>query len=121
MYMVVGIGLNVNILREDFTYELQKTATSLLIECGKEISRPLLIASILQQLECYYMEYLQRGFECIKQEWEACSGILGRCITAQTAHGRVTGEVLHLSDRGELLIQTRHGKCAVNAPYIEMS
>lgn len=121
LYMVIGIGVNVNTLCEDFPQELKETATSLRIETGQEISRLKLVASILQQFELYYIEYLQRGFRLTKEDWEAHCGIIGKRISAHTSQGRVTGKVLQLTDQGELLVQTRQGTCAINSPYIELS
>ena len=120
LYMVIGVGINVNTLPGEFPHELRDKVTSLGIECGKKVSRPLLVASILQEMECYYLAYRERGFEYIRQEWEACSGILGKSVTAQAPHGRVTGKALELTDKGELIIQTKYGKCAINSPYIEL-
>lgn len=121
LYMVIGIGVNVNALHEDFPQELREIATSLRIESGEKISRSMLVAAILYQIELYYFEYLQRGFQSIKDDWEVHCGIMGTQISAFTAQGRVTGKVLQLSNHGELLIQTRQGVNAINSPFIELS
>lgn len=50
--VVVGIGINANM--ESFSEELKNTATSLKLECKKEIDRVELIAAIMQYFEEYY-------------------------------------------------------------------
>ena len=37
--VIIGIGININQQKSDFPEELQETATSLLIEGGKKVSR----------------------------------------------------------------------------------
>lgn len=51
LYVVVGIGLNVNASRETFPEDLQTIATSLVSETGHTIDRAMLLASLLFELE----------------------------------------------------------------------
>ncbi|MBF0539858.1 MAG: biotin--[acetyl-CoA-carboxylase] ligase [Nitrospirae bacterium] len=50
-YIVVGIGLNVNVKKGDFPVEIQDRATSILIETGKIINRGSLICALLNELK----------------------------------------------------------------------
>lgn len=45
-YAITGIGVNVNLRREDLSGETVETATSILIETGKTTPRPFLLAQI---------------------------------------------------------------------------
>lgn len=56
-YIVVGIGINVNI--ESFPQELKEKATSLQIEGGTKIKRAPLAAKVLECFEKYYEIFLQ--------------------------------------------------------------
>jgi len=59
-YIIVGIGLNVNTQFEDLPKEIKKTATSILIETGKQFPRVKLIQHYLKLYEKYY-ETLERA------------------------------------------------------------
>src|SRR5205823_4934887 len=50
-YVVLGIGVDVNLNVADFPAELRKLATSLKIETGRNVSRAELAAAILRELD----------------------------------------------------------------------
>ena len=50
-YLVMGIGINVNLEKEDITTDLKDVATSIKIESGKPMDRKLLLANILNIFE----------------------------------------------------------------------
>ncbi|WP_050741960.1 biotin--[acetyl-CoA-carboxylase] ligase [Acetobacterium bakii] len=54
--LITGIGINVN--QENFPDELNQSASSILIESGRRISRAKLIAGILKCVEREYEQYL---------------------------------------------------------------
>jgi BirA family transcriptional regulator, biotin operon repressor / biotin---[acetyl-CoA-carboxylase] ligase len=52
--LVLGIGINVNVAQADLPTTAPVEATSLLLELGKPLSRPPLLAALLLDLERYY-------------------------------------------------------------------
>ncbi|WP_244834884.1 biotin--[acetyl-CoA-carboxylase] ligase [Clostridium sp. BJN0001] len=60
-YMIVGIGLNVNISRESFDDDLFKTASSLMIEKKKTFSRAEILASFLKNFEDMYDSFVEKN------------------------------------------------------------
>lgn len=54
-YVVVGIGINVNI--REFPEEISSTATSLLLESGHSVRRAVLVDHVLRAWEEYYTEF----------------------------------------------------------------
>ncbi len=52
--VVLGIGINVNIPKEQLPQEVDVPATSLLVESGREIDRAELLAELLERLERRY-------------------------------------------------------------------
>ena len=59
-FIVLGIGINVNISYSQFPKEICNLATSLAIETGREISRQELIISLYENLAKWYKQLLQR-------------------------------------------------------------
>lgn len=57
-FAVAGIGINVN--QQEFSDDLATTATSLRIECRREIDRCALAIALLQQLDASYAELFVR-------------------------------------------------------------
>ncbi|MGA8943871.1 MAG: biotin--[acetyl-CoA-carboxylase] ligase [Thermoactinomyces sp.] len=119
-YVIMGIGMNVNVNESDFPIELRKTGTSLAMESGRIIHRASLVASILGELEQTYFTYLQEGFSTIRERWEQGAGMLGEIITARTAQGSVTGIAERINEQGALLIRTSSGTVPVYSAEIDL-
>lgn len=106
--VVIGVGINVNQLLEDFSQEIREIATSLLIEGGKTVLREELICSVLKKLENLYQTFQRDGFSSIKTLWESHAINMGKMITATTPQGRVTGIALGITEDGVLLLKDSH-------------
>ncbi|GGE11621.1 bifunctional ligase/repressor BirA [Marinithermofilum abyssi] len=118
-YIVLGMGINVNVTEEFFPKELKEKATSLAIEGKQTYSRPQLICSMLKELETWYNGYLTHGFEPIRILWEESAGMLGKMITARTPSGEKRGIAKGLDATGALLLETEEGILPVFSSYID--
>jgi BirA family biotin operon repressor/biotin-[acetyl-CoA-carboxylase] ligase len=56
--VVLGIGVNVNLAAEQLPQEVDRLATSLLVETGRELDRAELLAELLERLEGRYEAWL---------------------------------------------------------------
>jgi BirA family biotin operon repressor/biotin-[acetyl-CoA-carboxylase] ligase len=56
--VVLGIGINVNVADEELPLEVDRPATSLLAETGRELDRAELLAEVLDRLERRYDAWL---------------------------------------------------------------
>ena len=56
--VVLGIGVNVNVAAEDLPQEVDRAATSVLVETGRELDRAELLAELLERLERRYDDWL---------------------------------------------------------------
>ncbi len=56
--VVLGVGINVNVAQGDLPTEVDRPATSLLVETGREIDRADLLAKVLERLERRYDAWL---------------------------------------------------------------
>ena len=82
-YAVVGIGVNVNHMRDDFPQELHSKATSLRDAAGEgsaPLDRHAVAAALLRQLDALYPA-LEHNFASVVAEAEARSFLVGRRIT----------------------------------------
>jgi BirA family transcriptional regulator, biotin operon repressor / biotin---[acetyl-CoA-carboxylase] ligase len=56
--VVLGIGVNVNVTAEELPQEVDRAATSILVETGRELDRAELLAELLERLERRYDDWL---------------------------------------------------------------
>ena len=57
--VVLGIGVNVNVPKEDLPTEVDRPATSLLVETEHEVDRAELLLELLERLELAYDEWVR--------------------------------------------------------------
>jgi BirA family transcriptional regulator, biotin operon repressor / biotin---[acetyl-CoA-carboxylase] ligase len=105
-FVVVGIGINVNIGQNKFPADICDIATSLSAEIGKEISRQDLIISLYENLAKWYIKLLQDGFAAIKEKWFSLAPMIGQNVQVMFQNERVIGKALDLDDDGSLIILT---------------
>lgn len=112
-YMIIGLGINVNVPRGSaacgFPPELRKTATSLLIEAGRAFPRAPLLQCILLDFERRYNAARQDGFSSALRRWRELAEIIGKKIKIETAGGTIAGTVVELDTDGALVLRNTAG------------
>ena len=109
-YIILGIGVNVNLGAGEFPSELRKLATSLKIEAGRPISRPELAAAILRELDEDYARIGAGLFGTVADEWEASCSTLGHEVVIRTGDHQIRGRAESLGEDGSLVLRTDHGR-----------
>jgi BirA family transcriptional regulator, biotin operon repressor / biotin---[acetyl-CoA-carboxylase] ligase len=108
-HVTVGIGVDVNIGRNDFPPELESIATSLAAQCGRPVDRAALATAILRELDLDYTRIQAGHFEALADEWEAQSTTLGHEVVIRMGDREVRGRAESLDAGGALLVRTHHG------------
>ena len=108
-YVVLGIGINLNMTAEQFPATLNYPATSVLLETGRTVRRHGFVRVLLERLDRYYAEFLQHGFAPIRQRWESLCPIIGRRVRVADGSGGLTGIVIGLEPDGALRLQLDSG------------
>jgi BirA family biotin operon repressor/biotin-[acetyl-CoA-carboxylase] ligase len=108
-YVVIGLGLNVNIPRERFPEELRSVATSILAETGRVTSRAFLMRRILESLETSYQAFRVEGFAPVRSRWKSLMGMEGARVTIRTMAGSYTGEFADVDPDGFLILRDETG------------
>ncbi len=115
-FVVVGIGINVNIRENQFPAEILEIATSLSLETGQEISRQDLIIRLFENFAKWYKKLLQNGFTAIKEKWLNLAPMIGQNVQIVHFKETVTGKAIGIDDAGSLIIVTVQGeKMVINA------
>jgi len=108
-YIILGIGVDVNLAASDLPADVRKIATSLKIEAGQAFRRADLAAAILRELDCDYERIRNQEFAAIADEWEKQCSTLGHRVAIQIGERTLEGRAESLDDDGALLLRTDHG------------
>jgi BirA family biotin operon repressor/biotin-[acetyl-CoA-carboxylase] ligase len=108
-YVILGIGVDVNLDAGDFPSELRKSATSLKVELGKPLSRAELAVVILRELDADYIRICSDRFSAVADEWEEHCTTIGREVTIRIGDRQIRGRAESLDEDGALLLRTTHG------------
>ncbi|WP_444659958.1 biotin--[acetyl-CoA-carboxylase] ligase [Caproiciproducens sp. R2] len=112
-YVVVGIGINVNM--ENFPDELSGKATSLRRECGRPIARIGLLQKILKEFEEILCDDIDRP-EAILAEYKTLCVSLNRTVAFTRNQQSVTATAVDISPAGELIVRCGDGSLlSINA------
>ncbi len=113
---MIGVGINVNALREDFPPELQETATSLRMHTGRVFSREILLADFCDEFHALYQRWLLSiNLAPFLPLWRKHDILLGKTITVERPTDTPTGTVLGYTDQGLLLLQTPEKTLVISA------
>jgi len=108
-HVVLGIGVNVNVEREDFPDELRALATSLCIESGAPVSRALVCAKLLASLEGWLECHAREGFAPLRARWKQLASTPGLRVRIEGTQP-VIGVAEDMADDGALLVRTDAGE-----------
>jgi BirA family biotin operon repressor/biotin-[acetyl-CoA-carboxylase] ligase len=108
-YVILGIGLDVNLGANEFPADLRKLATSLKIESGEPLDRAELAAEILRELDRDYTRVCTGQFEAVAAEWEERCNTIGRSVAIAVGDRRLQGRAESIDADGALLLRTQHG------------
>jgi BirA family biotin operon repressor/biotin-[acetyl-CoA-carboxylase] ligase len=103
-FIVLGIGINVNLSREQFAQDIKEIATSLLIETEHKISRLKLIISLYENLAKCYKQLQQEGFGRITEEWLKLTPMIGRTVQVIFKDETIEGKAAGLDEDGSLIL-----------------
>jgi len=109
-FIVLGIGVTVNLPRSRFPKEIMDVATSLSHELGHGVSRIALLQEILRQLEQRYVKIKEHKIDNIIAEWKALSATIGRQVRITLPRRIINGHALDIDESGALLVRVSTGE-----------
>jgi len=109
-YVVLGIGVNLNMRAEQFPADLRYPATSLAIAAGKTVSRLRFTRTLLQEIDALYQTYLEEGSAPIMSAWAELCDLTGKAVQVDCNELKIEGTMVGLAEDGALLVRTATGK-----------
>ena len=115
-YVVIGIGINVNIAPEDFPAELRAIATSLMQMKGAPMPRVAFLQELLRALDDLYTSVQHEGFAPVLAAWREYAVTLGQEVRVIGPAGEAfEGVAADIDAEGALLVDTAEGRRRVLA------
>lgn len=110
-YLILGVGINVNLEINDIPNELKDIATSLKIELNKTFKRSDILAKFLNHFEILYNDFvLQKDISEALSICRENSNIINKKAKLITYNKEEIVTCLSLTDTGELLVKDSDGK-----------
>ncbi|MBW1710863.1 MAG: biotin--[acetyl-CoA-carboxylase] ligase [Deltaproteobacteria bacterium] len=104
-FVILGIGINVNLAEQDLPPDLRNQAGSLLISTGKTWDRTEILASLLGELERYYRLLCQGRYdEILGQYRQVCQTLKTRVRFVQQ-ETVIEGTAIDVGQSGELIVE----------------
>jgi BirA family biotin operon repressor/biotin-[acetyl-CoA-carboxylase] ligase len=109
-FVILGIGINLNVDENMFPIKIRPLATSLKREMGRAISRKAFLQILLEELEHWYEIFLRKGSSAILSAWRDRARIAGKQVKISSFDEVFVGRAVDVDSEGALLVQTRDGK-----------
>lgn len=108
-YVVIGIGVNVNMT--DFPEDLKEKATSLCLEKGKEIEREVLLEEIVQEFMEQYARFEEaEDLAFLQEEYNQMLVNKDREVKVLESDGEYQAHALGINQKGELIVKRDDGR-----------
>jgi BirA family biotin operon repressor/biotin-[acetyl-CoA-carboxylase] ligase len=109
-FLVLGIGVNLNVRREDFPDEFRSLATSLRSHTGRPVDRVAFARRLYTRLERALERCAAEGFEALRPAFEARFRMAGRPVrVAELGGGETRGIALGIDSTGALRVRRDDG------------
>lgn len=109
-YILVGTGVNVNLMQTDFPPELSDTATSLLLALGKSCSVKEVLHAVMEEWDALYEPWQMLGARAILPVWTALNCTLGSEVLVKDEERVIfQGRAVSIEDTGALAVQSEDG------------
>jgi len=109
-FLILGIGVNLNMDGRMFSKEIRDVATSLKMEMGKAISRKDFVRRLLEILEKWYEVFLKEGGKAILEAWKERAQIRGKQVKVSSFGETLVGRAIDVDSEGRLILETETGE-----------
>lgn len=122
-YLVAGIGINVNMNKNDFPADLRSKGTSL--RAQDPVQAPILRVKLLQQilleLERYYKRFLKGDWDDIMNEYRCLDMLAGKTVSVKQGEEIITGKVIEIDAEGRLAVKSQSQVIRVSAGEVTIT
>lgn len=110
-YLVLGVGINLNVDRDAFPLEFRSLATSVAAHRGAPVDRAAFARSLYGTLEAVLDLHAQGGFDAVRPRFEAHFRMAGRPVRVRDVGGpELAGTAEGIDADGALLVRDARGE-----------
>ncbi|WP_277058502.1 biotin--[acetyl-CoA-carboxylase] ligase [Trichlorobacter lovleyi] len=109
-FVILGIGVNLNMREDQFPPDLRSPATSLLLETGSAVVRQAFAVNLLRELEREYLRFKQNGFGPVREDWTRYCNAFGREVRVEMGPHTLQGPFAGIDHDGALLMTLPDGR-----------
>lgn len=109
-FVILGIGVNLNMEKERLPKEIRAMATSLKMEAGKAVSRKEFVSCLLETLEQWYTLFLREGGTPVLAAWRKRARIKGKPVKVTSFGETLLGRAVDVDAEGRLILETEGGE-----------
>ena len=104
-YVVIGIGININMKKEDFPGNLRMPATSLMEYIGKKVERTKILCSLLESLDSTHEDLRNRGIMPLIIKWRSLCSTINKRIKVTLPGEVISGVAEDITPEGGLVVR----------------
>lgn len=110
-FVILGIGVNLNMTADQFPDDLRHPATSLLLESGTPVNRSHFTSTMLRELDRLYAGFLTHGFGPVRDEWQRrCNARGRRVLVTDSGTECAGGQFVGIDTDGAMLLRSEDDK-----------
>jgi BirA family biotin operon repressor/biotin-[acetyl-CoA-carboxylase] ligase len=109
-YVVVGIGINLNIDIQTLSSDIQPYCTSVSTELQHQVDYHEFLKELLVQYAKFYKIFQKQNYETIRTEWRQRTDTLGKTIRVKTSLETLQGTAVDIDQAGFLILKTITGE-----------
>lgn len=109
-YIITGIGINVLQKKEEFSPEIEKTATSVFMETGREYRRSEIISALCYNMQEAYKMVKNGNYETIMKNWKKYSATDGKTIRIIKNGKTIIVQAVGIDEKGRLVTINNNGE-----------
>lgn len=113
-YIIIGVGMNLNVSVTQFSPDLQSHTTSMIAELNQPTEISDFLTKFLLQFNFYYILFKENRYESIVNQWKRQSDTIGKKILVRTASGTMDGIAFDVDSSGFLLLKSTSGDVQKN-------
>lgn len=110
LFVIVGIGVNLNFPREAMPEAIRERATSLMIATGRRVDRSDFARQLIHNLDRCYGDLNENGFADVARRWESYFRLKGKKVRVESSGGAVHGKAVGIDGEGALLLEEEGGE-----------
>jgi BirA family biotin operon repressor/biotin-[acetyl-CoA-carboxylase] ligase len=109
-FVIIGIGINLNINPTQLSADIRSSSTSLRAELHHLVDYPEFVRKFFEKCSSFYSLFKKNDFAGLVNRWKEKTDTIGKHVRIQTAQGTVSGTAVDINPAGYLLVKNDAGE-----------